>query len=111
MMIDFLLMKLDPSCSAVLGYRWLAHYNPWIDWFHGHITFNTQISPTVAHDFALSFVHEELDDSLNMDNWQATAPQLRQPQTLSPPRKTAGFRAPVDHVDIRFISAVAFDLD
>ena len=37
MIIDFLLTTLDPTCSAVLGYRWLARYNPRIDWFHRRI--------------------------------------------------------------------------
>src|SRR5467141_3180602 len=40
--LEFLLTRLDPSCSAVLGHRWLAKYNPQIDWKLGHISFKTQ---------------------------------------------------------------------
>src|SRR5882672_537792 len=41
-LLEFLLTCLDPSCSAVLGHRWLAKYNPQIDWNLGHISFKTQ---------------------------------------------------------------------
>src|SRR5467141_3268858 len=40
--LEFLLTCLDLSCSAVLGHRWLAKYNPEIDWKLGHISFKTQ---------------------------------------------------------------------
>jgi hypothetical protein len=37
--IEFLLTKLDPSCSAVLGHSWLVCHNPSIDWTKGRIWF------------------------------------------------------------------------
>ena len=39
MVVSFLLTKLDQPCSAVLGHRWLARYNPLIDWSRGNIQF------------------------------------------------------------------------
>ena len=37
--IDFIVTTLDPSCAAVLGYRWLRQYNPLIDWSRGLLSF------------------------------------------------------------------------
>ena len=98
MIIDFLLTKLDPTCSAVLGHRWLARYNPRIDWFHGRIEFTTQISPTATHDFAPGFFAETIEPSSSADLCSPTPSIPSSPST--PPMDETALRAAAAHVDI-----------
>jgi len=95
MIIDFLLTTLDPTCSAVLGHRWLHRYNPRIDWFHGSITFNTQISPTVTHDFAPGFL---ADDPDSPD--ASGTPQLELSVPASVPLDDTALQAAAANIDI-----------
>jgi Retroviral aspartyl protease len=83
MSVDFLLTKLDPSCLAVLGYRWLARYNPTIDWARGHISFQKQAErPSRDHGTG----------------------DIPEPSGLS----EAALRAAAANISVRFIGAAAF---
>ena len=43
MLLTFYVTWLDSTCSVVLGYSWLTHYNPGINWILRHIIFHTTL--------------------------------------------------------------------
>ena len=43
MNLDFYVTSLDPSCSLVLGYNWLAQHNPLIDYVNKLINFHLSL--------------------------------------------------------------------
>ena len=97
MIIDFLLTTLDPTCSAVLGHRWLTRYNPRIDWYHGRIEFDTNENAAASAPDITSAEQRTSDTSgRRTDTSPATS--------LNPPRTTAA------RTDIRFVSAAAFNM-
>jgi len=55
---DFLRHSMDQSCMIVLGYCWLTHYNPSIDWVLGSIFF-WQLSQheSKSHPLSRHFCH------------------------------------------------------
>ena len=91
--IRFLVTPLDPSVSAVLGYRWLRQHNPLIDWATNRIQFrtteNSEPIPTPS------------TPSAPLDNTSAPPSELEAPIT-------ATLRAAALAVDVRFINAAAF---
>src|SRR6202040_2205971 len=55
---------LNPSCVVVLGYNWLTHYNPLIDWVLSSITFPSTCIENPVPETRLSMhasVSEEME--------------------------------------------------
>src|SRR5882724_11830061 len=74
---------LDQSCTIVLGYRWLTHYNPLIDWVLGSIFFR-QLS---QHESKSSPSVETLPSSAPLPKLPDPVPDILKSVPLVEPRK------------------------
>ena len=91
--LTFFVTPLDQGCTIVLGYRWLTHFNPMIDWVLGSIIFR---QPS-QHDSKMSPPTETLPSSvippvvieipLTLKFPDPPVPEIPQPIPLVEPRK------------------------
>ena len=101
MSVEFLLTTLDPSCSAVLGHRWLARYNPRIDWSRGRISFQTS-----KHDPSVALIASKASGP-SYSSGSAPGSILRSPGP--DPEHETRLRAAAAKIDVRLVSAAAFN--
>src|SRR5882724_458282 len=100
--LTFYVTLLDPSCTIVLGYRWLTCYSPLIDWVLGSITFRQPLqhesksSPSVK-TLPLSAPFAEILDPV--PDTPDSVPDLPNPVPLVNPRKP---------LRVTFINAAAY---
>src|SRR3979490_5661 len=74
--VTFYVTLLDGSCSAVLGYDWLTHYNPTIDWVLGSITFKTSEPASVPTPLATTARSTSLHSNNLPNPPKLTAPRI-----------------------------------
>src|SRR3979490_2601179 len=74
--VTFYVTSLDGSCSAVLGYNWLTHHNPTIDWVLGSITFKTSEPASVPTSLATIARSTSLHSNTTPNPPKLTAPQI-----------------------------------
>ena len=90
--MTFYVTPLDGSCSLVLGYNWLTHFNPLIDWVLGSISF---------HSFEQNILAPQSSPQQPPD-----LPPLADPTPPDPPLSFSQRKAP----PITIISVPAFTL-
>jgi len=107
-LFTFYVTLLNSSCSVVLGYNWLTHYNPLIDWVLSSITF-----PAIDKENPVSeprpsmhaTVSEEMELQLNSDNSETFDNDIPEDDpTLDIPDTPTT----IPKVDISLVNAVAF---
>ena len=70
--LTFFVTLLDHGCTIVLGYRWLTHFNPSIDWVLGCIAFcqtlqhESEMSPPTAVKKSLTPEFLSIPDDLRI---------------------------------------------
>jgi len=67
--LTFYVTPLDQSCTIVLGYCWLTHYNPSIDWVLGSIFFR-------------QLLQHESKSSPSVETFLSSAPLLKLPDSV-----------------------------
>src|SRR5467141_3104534 len=81
--LTFYVTPLDQSCTIVLGYCWLTHYNPSIDWVLGSIFFR---QPS-QHESEISPSIKTLPSSAPLPNIRDSVPELSKSVPPVEPRK------------------------
>jgi len=101
----FYVTLLDSSCSIVLGYNWLTHYNPLIDWVLSSIIFPTMDKENPVSDSRPSMratISDEMEpqtfsDNSDSDTWEDNlTPNIPETSTTTP------------KVDISLVNTVAY---
>src|SRR5882724_226721 len=81
--LTFYIPLLDQSCTIVLGYCWLTHYNPLIDWVLGNIIFQQLLQ----HESKISPSIKTLLSSTPLAEIPDPAPEIPDPVLPVNPRK------------------------
>ena len=78
--LTFFVTLLDQGCTIVLGYHWLTHFNPMIDWVLGHISFCQPLQPEAKMS---PLVEPPIEAFLPLASPQSV-PETTSPETSEP---------------------------